>query len=305
MRVLVTGISGRVGAAVAEDLLANGHEVVGFDKMPLGETLRGRVQMQYADITDRYALLRATEGCEAITHLAAIPNPIHGTEKLFDTNVTGTQYVLEAAEAQGIKRVALASSCCALGLVFAKHPFDPEYFPVDEKHPDKPQDLYGLSKVVNEQTAAAYSRRTGMTTVALRLTLVATLTGEHPQWRKRMLRHSRNWRSPEFWTYVDIRDTARAFRLSIEVPLEGSHTLIIAARDAFTPYDVRDLIREHYPALSEYADQFGPQDALYDTTLAEQTIGFVAEHSWRDNPELADILEEAEKEKHEAKQEPK
>ena len=173
---------------------------------------------------------------------------------------------------------------------------------MDEKHPDKPQDLYGLSKVINEQTAAAYSRRTGMTTVALRLTLVVTLTGEHPHWRKRMLMHSHQWRSPEFWTYVDIRDTARAFRLSVEVPLEGSHELIISARNAFTPYDVRDLIRQHYPALNEFADKFGPHDSLYDTTLAEETIGFVAEHDWRDVPELQDVIEEAEKQKAEAEQ---
>jgi nucleoside-diphosphate-sugar epimerase len=52
--------------------------------------------------------------------------------------------------------------------------------------------------------------------------------------------HNHERRSPEFWSYIDVRDTARAFRLSVEAPVEGSHKLIISARDAFTPYNVPD-----------------------------------------------------------------
>jgi nucleoside-diphosphate-sugar epimerase len=292
MRVLVTGVSGRIGSEVARDFLTHGYEVLGTDKAPLPEDLRGRIEMQYAEITDRMALLRAAEGCDSIAHLAAIPNPGRMDDVLFNINVVGTQYLLDAAMAHGIKRVALASSCCAFGFVFPTHQVDPQYFPVDENHPDLPQDLYGLSKVLNEETAAAYSRRTGMTTISLRLTMVIKLYGEHLHWRRRHLMHNHERRSPEFWSYIDVRDTARAFRLSVEAPVEGSHKLIISARDAFTPYNVPDLIRRHYPALAEFADTSGPHDTPYDTSRAEELIGFVAEHSWRNVPELADVVNE-------------
>jgi nucleoside-diphosphate-sugar epimerase len=92
--------------------------VRGTDKTPLPEDLRGRIEMQYAEITDRMALLRTAEGCDSIVHLAAIPNPGRMDDVLFNINVVGTQYLLDAAMAHGIKRVALASSCCALALSF-------------------------------------------------------------------------------------------------------------------------------------------------------------------------------------------
>lgn len=295
MKVLVTGTSGRVGAAVAREFLENGYQVRALDKMPLDHDLRARaderypnqLEVVYADITDRLAILRATEGCESIAHLAAIPHPGHMDDVLMQINVVGTQYVLDAAEAHGIKRVALASSNCAFGIVFAKHQFDPQYLPLDENHPDLPQDLYGLSKVMNELTAQTYTRRCGMTTVSLRLTAVMELAGEQKRWRKRQLLHGDRWRSGELWTYIDSRDTARAFRLSIEAPIEGSHTLLIAARDSFCLPDIRDLIREHYPSLAPFCDRLpDARSSAYDTSRAEELIGFVPKHSWRDVPEL-------------------
>lgn len=230
MKVLVTGSSGRVGDSVAREFLEHGYTVRGVDKTPPREDLRGRIEVVYADITDRMALLHAAEGCDVVAHLAAIPSPGRLDDVLFQTNVTGTQYVLDAAAAHGIQRVALASSCCAFGIVFAEHDIDPQYLPMDEAHPTLPQDLYGLSKVLNEETAATYTRRYGMTTVALRLTTVMKLDGERAHWQLRHLQHSANRRAGDLWTYIDLRDAARAFRLAVEAPVEGSHALIIAAR---------------------------------------------------------------------------
>jgi nucleoside-diphosphate-sugar epimerase len=273
--------------------------------MPPPSELRERVEIVYGNITDRLDLLRATEGCESIVHLAALPNPQRGNaETITQVNVVGTQYVLDAAEAHDIKRVALASSCCVFGLVFAKHQIDPQYLPMDEDHPCLPQDLYGLSKIANEDYAAAYTRRTGMTTIALRLTGVMRMTGERHPWYRRQFEHSNRWRSNDLWTYVEERDMARAFRLSIEAPVEGHHRLIIAARDSYTPYDVRDAVREHFPTLTEYCDRVGPHDALYNTSRAEEVLGWVPEHSWREVPELAEIAAKVEQEQAEKAAEP-
>ena len=293
MKILLTGVSGRVGQNTARELLDNGYAVCGFDRAPLPEDLRGQVEMHYGEITDRYALLRAAAGCEAVVHLAAIPNPGRWDDMLFPVNVTGTQNVLAAAEAHGIKKFAHASTAAAYGIVYATQPLDPQYLPMDEKHPSLPQDLYGLSKILNEETCATYTRRTGMTTVCLRLTMVLDLEkmATH-RWGKRRLQMSREWRDDALWTYIDDRDTARAFRLAIENAPPGHHVALIAARDSLTPYDIRDLVRQHFPAIADQADHLEPHGSCYDTREAERIFGFVAQHSWRDVPELRAVEEE-------------
>ncbi|MBC8101701.1 MAG: NAD(P)-dependent oxidoreductase [Cytophagales bacterium] len=293
MRVLVTGTSGTVGAQVAREFLAHGYAVRGFDKAPpRGDDLKQGIEVIYGDLTARFDLLRATEGCDAIAHLAAIPNPGHSDEEMFAVNVTGTQQLLAAAEAHGIRRVALASTCCAFGIFFALHPFDPQYLPMDEKHPNLPQDLYGLSKLLNEETAAAYTRRSGMTTVSLRLTSVVRLNEDNRwrRWRKNNLQSDAE-RADDLWSYIDRRDAARAFRLAIENAREGTNTTaIIAARDSMTTLDIRDLVRKHFPALAEQVADLAPTACLYDTKTAEDAFGFVAEHLWRDEPFFDDVL---------------
>ena len=287
MRVLVTGTGGRVGSQVAREFLAHGYEVRGFDREPpRGDDLKQGIETVYGDLTARLDLLRAAENCDAIAHLAAIPNPGHLDSEIFSTNVTGTQYVLAAAESHGIKRVALASTCCAFGIFFARHQIDPQYLPMDEKHPNLPQDLYGLSKLLNEETAAAYTRRCGMTTISLRLTSVVTLDkpGRWVRWLKKSL-HDDSERKNDLWSYIDNRDTGRAFRLAIENAAEGTNTTaIIAARDSFTALDIRDLARKHFPALADQVNDLEPNASLYDTHQAEEAFGFVAQHLWRGEP---------------------
>lgn len=121
MKILVTGASGRIGAAVARDLLEHGHHVRGLDRGAFPADLRDRIERVYCDITDRLALLDAADGCRAIVHLAAIPHPGNGEEFITHNNVVGTQYVLAAAEANGVNRVALASSYAVYGMAFAHH----------------------------------------------------------------------------------------------------------------------------------------------------------------------------------------
>jgi len=292
MRVLITGTAGYVGSQTAHEFLEHGWEVRGLDRNPPREGLRGKIEIVYADLTDRLAILRAAEGCDAIAHLAAIPSPMSGDPPLiFPTNVTGTQYILEAARTIGIPRVAVASTCCAFGIFFAIKPIDPQHLPMDETHPSRPQDLYGMSKLFNEQTAAGYTAAYGLTTVALRLTTVFDLE-RAGQGRERWIRHqlTSDDRRNDLWTYIDVKDAARAFRLAVENAKDGTHTTaIIAARDSYTAHDIRDLVRKHFPALADGIADLAPSACLYNTDLAESAFGFVANRHWRDFPALADV----------------
>ena len=299
-RILLTGISGFVGTAVAHDLLAHGYKVRGLDQSPLNDdTLKARaketpgdLEMVYASMTDRLALLTAADGCDAIIHLAAVPHPhVSNPEDILHTNVVGTGFLLEAAEKFGIKRFALASTCCAFGFYFATKPFDPDYLPLDEAHIAKPHDLYGLSKIMCEEACAAYTVRCGLTAVALRLTTVINLSrdGRHRNWAKHTLTDTER-KQRDFWTYIELSDCARAFRLAIENAPEGTFApLIIAARDPYSAHPMPEQIARHYPALSPFVENLPPHASLYDTRRAEEHIGFVAKNSWRDDPELASV----------------
>lgn len=293
MRVLVTGTGGRVGSATAREFLAHGYTVRGLDKNPPPDDLRGKIETVYCDLTERLRIFEAVEGCEAIAHLAAIPQPRSGEEDIFPVNVSGTQFLLAAAEGHNIKRFAMASTCCTFGIYFALHQIDPQYLPMDEKHPTLPQDMYGLSKVLNEETAAAYTRRCGMTTACLRLTTVLNFeNSDHNRWWRRWLASDEDRRN-DLWSYVENRDAARAFRLAIENTLEGTHqTAIIAARDSVTAHDIRHLVRKHFPQLASQVEHLAPTASLYDTTAAEKAFGFVAERNWRDLPDMEGVVPE-------------
>ena len=115
--ILVTGVSGFVGAAVARVMAADGWSVRGLarptspatnlDGFP-GEIVRG-------DMLDRASIERALEGCTALAHVAAdyrlwAPDP----EEIVRHNREGTRAVMEAALAAGVKRIVYTSSVATI-----------------------------------------------------------------------------------------------------------------------------------------------------------------------------------------------
>ena len=110
MRVAVTGGSGFIGSHVVDRLVAAGHEVVVIDTRP-----PRRVDAIYreVDISDLSGLVRATAGCDAIFHLAAVSNvndAFADPVACVDLNVTATARVWEAARRNNVGRAVLAST---------------------------------------------------------------------------------------------------------------------------------------------------------------------------------------------------
>jgi nucleoside-diphosphate-sugar epimerase len=191
MRVLVTGGSGNLGRCTVEELAACGHQPFLFDRRSPDEapipfqTVHPFVRGELTSGDDVLRAVRESRA-EAIVHLGAIPHATdhpatvarkleqgHGLpdDETFRTNMLGTYYVLDAARREGVRRVAMASTFFALGLGFriSDRRWDPEYLPIDERHPNTPEDSYSLSKLLNEQMLAAYTRAWGLRTIALRL----------------------------------------------------------------------------------------------------------------------------------------
>lgn len=120
-RILVTGGSGTIGARLVERLMAAEPEVVrvfGRDETKQfyqRQRFRGRPDIRFliGDIRDRDRLVRALEGIEVVFHCAALKhveagefNPFEATQ----TNVTGTQNLIDAALAAGVRTLVLTSS---------------------------------------------------------------------------------------------------------------------------------------------------------------------------------------------------
>jgi len=184
--ILVTGGLGRVGRAVVADLVAAGRNVRILDRAAddVGQGViaaAGWTGVGYVagDINDYSDLLAKAPGCATVVHLAALPQPRLGTpDEVFRINVAGTFNVFRAAEHLGIRRVVQASSINAIGLYFGLRPAEPQYFPIDDDHPPQCTDAYSLSKQLAEEIGGYHWRRSGISSIALRLPYVQAPVAE-------------------------------------------------------------------------------------------------------------------------------
>ncbi len=106
-RVLVTGASGMLGGAVAARLVERGYAVTTFQRRPSG--VAGAVDVA-GSLEDPAAVAAATEGQDAVVHLAAkvsVSGDLADYERI---NVRGTQTLLEAARHAGVTRFVQVSS---------------------------------------------------------------------------------------------------------------------------------------------------------------------------------------------------
>ncbi len=119
MKALITGGAGFIGSHLAERLLDNGDEVMILDDLSTGrleniQGFRDRAELQFVkgDIRDSTLVQLLTSRCDVVFHLAAAvgvqliaDDPVHTIE----TNIAGTEVVLEAANKFG-RKILLASS---------------------------------------------------------------------------------------------------------------------------------------------------------------------------------------------------
>lgn len=119
--VLITGVCGTIGRELLRQIAAHEpREVIGIDNNEtevffLAEEYRDRhnIRLYLGDVRDRDKLLRSIEGVEIVLHAAALKHVILCEQSPRDplqTNIVGTQNVIEAAIAAGAKRVIFTSS---------------------------------------------------------------------------------------------------------------------------------------------------------------------------------------------------
>ena len=176
MRVLVTGGAGFIGSHLVEKLLASGHEVVILDDFNYfydPQTKHANVAGLARDVTVYHVDLRDTESVrnlfhrekvDAIAHLAAragVRPSIQQPRLYYDTNVTGTLHLLEAARVTEVERFVFASSSSVYG-ASKRIPFS------EDEHLTQTFSPYAATKVAGEFLCSTYSHLYNLRVVALR-----------------------------------------------------------------------------------------------------------------------------------------
>ncbi|HTP79988.1 MAG TPA: NAD(P)-dependent oxidoreductase [Bacteroidota bacterium] len=276
MRVLVTGGSGMVGRYVVEEL-QNVHDVEVLDLRPPSTD---SVRFQHADILDLETLVGVMARYDAVVHLAGIPHPLDNpAETVFRVNVLGTFNVLEAAARNGIPKVVFMSSESTLGFAFSKNRVWPEYVPIDEQHPVRPQDPYGLSKLSGELACASYTRSHGMTTICLRAPWIWIPEERELEIYRELVRNHRAWYK-NLWAYIHVFDVAAAVRLALDYEDARSHKVcFISARNNWTALESRKLLAEFYPETTRVGPSFTGACSFISSRKAKEELGFEAEHT--------------------------
>lgn len=283
MRVAVTGSSGKVGRAAVRALKGAGHRVTCLDIAPFADHAR-TVRVDCANFGEVMGALSGVDTVsgkpDAVLHLAGIPMPGPATDHaIFENNTASTYNVFSASARLGIDRVVWASSETILGL-----PFDtpPDYAPLDDSTPDRPNWSYALSKHLGEAMAEQFARwHASMTIVSLRFSNVFDAL-DYRQLPK--IQSRPQTRKFNLWGYVDAEDCGEACRLAMEAPLTGHHRMIIAAADNLAGQPSASLMAEHFPGVSLKGDISG-EASLLSSSAAERLIGYKPRWSWRDRVE--------------------
>lgn len=154
MKIFVTGGAGYIGSHTCVELLNNGHEVIIYDNLSNSSTqaikrieqITGKSPtLIIGDIRDEIALQQAIHACDCVIHFAglkAVGESVAKPLEYYDNNVHGTLCLLRAMQNNGIKKIVFSSSATVYG--------NPDYLPLDEKHPLRTTNPYGQTKLVIE-----------------------------------------------------------------------------------------------------------------------------------------------------------
>ncbi|MHB1131347.1 MAG: NAD-dependent epimerase/dehydratase family protein [Chloroflexota bacterium] len=166
MKALVTGGAGFIGSHLVDLLLCEGHAVAVVDNLVTGrrDNLNPRADFYELDIAspDLPALITAVRP-EVVFHQAAqMSVKVSTDDPAYDArvNVLGLINLLDACAANGVRKVVYASSGATYG--------NPQYLPMDEDHPQRPEAPYGITKMAGEYYLTYYALDHGLAFTALR-----------------------------------------------------------------------------------------------------------------------------------------
>ena len=172
MKAVVTGGCGFIGSHLVDLLLSEGLDVEVVDNFSTGRLKNlehqkdnSRLKIHQIDITNsKKELSKIFDGCQYIFHLAALADivpSVQNPESYFQSNVTGTLNVLQAArKVKGLKKLVYSASSSCYGI--------PNNYPTSEDAEIRPEYPYALTKRMGEELVLHWSKLYKIPAVSLR-----------------------------------------------------------------------------------------------------------------------------------------
>lgn len=164
--ILVTGGAGYIGSHTVKYLLENDYNVVVVDNLVYGHREAVLTKnFEQIDLADKPALDKVFKKnkLDAVIHFAAftyVGESVTTPQKYYWNNVVNTLNLLDTMMENGVKNIVFSSTCATYG--------NPQYTPIDEKHPQNPINPYGKTKLMMEQIMADYETAYDLKYAALR-----------------------------------------------------------------------------------------------------------------------------------------
>jgi uronate dehydrogenase len=209
-RLLITGAAGRLGGHLRCSLRPYAQTLRLSDIAAMPPAQAGE-EVVLCELSDKQAVDRLVQGCQAIVHMGGIPNE-QPFEKILDANIRGVMHVYEAARRHGVGRVVFASSNHVVG-------FHRQGDVLETDCERRPDGHYGLSKSFGEDAARFYFDRYGIESACLR---IGSATAEPLD--RRMLH-----------TWLSYRDLTELVRCCLTAPQLG-HTVVYGVSDNRDPW---------------------------------------------------------------------
>lgn len=278
MKILVTGGAGKAGRFVLKELAAVNHELFNIDRVMPSEPVPGRFNLvdltDYGEVVDAFAQFKP----EAVCHVAANPSPSgFPRHQTFANNTLSTYHVMEAAGDNGVQRLVYASSEMATGWLTTEEL--PPKFPFDEEDRVASPNAYALSKYLGEVIAESMvARYPDMSICSLRINNIIM-----PDNYSRLKERRENFPlgSGNFWSYIDVRDVASAFRAAVEGESSGHEVFLIAAADTCLEMPIQDAVAQVYGSGANFFPDHGPHKSAFDCNKIRRYFGWEPAYSWR------------------------
>jgi len=276
MKILLTGITGRIGSHFLKGFSDRGYHIHG-----LVSPQRDASDIKYGDRVDKVYSgdilnvddwVLALDGVDAVVHLAGRSEESADALQL---NTMSTHALVKGCSIVGVRKIVFASSNCVLGQCY------------DERHLLAPCMDYGVSKQCAELVLEAASERFGIQSVALRL---AWMLSDEDCRNKVWESLSETIQASSMWAYLHLDDAINAFCLAVEADLteqfgqgKGAfRALYLSAADTFSNIESSLLAKQYYPDLQPTDIALTGHQSFYSWRDAEDAIGYVPQHPWRD-----------------------
>lgn len=318
--ILVSGGAGYIGSHCTLALLKNGFEVVIFDDLSTGhiqtiETLKkyGKVDFMQGNLQNKADIkeLFRSYKINSVIHLAAfsqVGESVLNPQKYYMNNVCGTLNLLEGMLENNVKKIVFSSTAATYG--------EPEYIPIDEKHPQKPINPYGQSKLMIEKIMDDYSKAYGLKSVRLRYFNVAGADSESRigEWHEPETHLIPNILKSTFNSgkifemfgedyptkdgtcirdYINVEDLAQAHLLALEYLNNGGETnyFNLGTKDGNTVKEVfkacEEVCNKQIPVKIQPRRVGDPASLVADNTKAKSVL------HWTPNKSLKDSIQSA------------